>query len=499
MELAKDFSPEAEEGLIGLALNGDHAAIDYLTSLDPDAFYVTMNQYVCAAIQKVSAVDRSMVSIDTVSEQLLVTEPAELDAGFSSMYEELGGREPLEDMASSMPALRGNTDQLYDTVNGYYVKRKMHLSLVQAMRDLARAELWNVNATGMAAAHSLNNIMAGSGKKIAVDLYEGSVELTDYWMDVVKNGSEKYALPELIEEINDRTGGRLRGKTSVVAARSEMGKTSYVIQDAFELALKGFDVVFVSIEMAMLDLIVRIATLYGVISALKINSGDFTEDDVKRVKKWFEEKTKGISFKIISNKSDCDDILAELSSLNRDHNVDFVAYDFVQAVKCNRKGKFFRTDSDEIAFAYQELVNAAKRPENYWHNCFIAQLNREIEGRFSKRPKKGDIGKTDQIVQWADNLMFLHREGYYSDTDEEGDVVDDTEGTAYFGKSRGSRKIPDTKLYYNTDYGRWESLAVRAKDNANEKFNSAPAQPQNKPYGSEPIAIKMNDDEDIPF
>ena len=45
----------------------------------------------------------------------------------------------------------------------------------------------------------------------------------------------------------------------------------------------------------------------------------------------------------------------------------------------------------------------------------LAQLNRETEKRTKKRPGLSDLRDTGAIEQDADGVIFLHREGYYSE------------------------------------------------------------------------------------
>lgn len=70
----------------------------------------------------------------------------------------------------------------------------------------------------------------------------------------------------------------------------------------------------------------------------------------------------------------------------------------------------------------------------------LAQINREADKRPDKRPQIGDLKESSSLEADADSIIFAYREGFYNDTDKDGNEVDPTKCEIVIRKNRHGEK-----------------------------------------------------------
>ena len=99
----------------------------------------------------------------------------------------------------------------------------------------------------------------------------------------------------------------------------------------------------------------------------------------------------------------------------------------------------------------------------------LAQLNRQAEVSRDNRPRLNHLRESGAIEQDADVVMFVHREEYYQTNDEDRERVRG-QAEIIIAKQRNG-PIGDVKLLWQHDFTRFVNLEHRPYDEF-EQFNS---------------------------
>ena len=171
--------------------------------------------------------------------------------------------------------------------------------------------------------------------------------------------------------------------------------------------------------MTQAELAMRIISTESQIAGNTIRSGALDNNDWDRVltaveknagAPLFIDDTSGLSISLLRER---------VKQLMRRIKIEFIVVDYLQLLTSSSKRASNR--EQEIADIARGLKNLAK--ESDAPVLALAQLNRAVEGRATKRPMLSDLRESGSIEQDADNVLFIHRPGYY-DAQEPQDLAE---------------------------------------------------------------------------
>lgn len=218
-------------------------------------------------------------------------------------------------------------------------------------------------------------------------------------------------------------GGYRPGRLIVAAGRPGMGKSVFGIASARRVALKGYGVVYFSLEIdgeevAARTIAASLAMTSAPIEYSKILARDLSDWQKQKVHEAAQnlgrlpmeiDATGGVSmFEIDARVRMCADAWAR-----RQVKLGLVVIDYLGLVRPSDRYKGRKVDElGEIAWASKQL---AKR-----FGCavlLLSQLNRAVEGRDDKRPTMADLRDSGNIEEHADIVALLYRPAYYDERD----------------------------------------------------------------------------------
>ena len=200
------------------------------------------------------------------------------------------------------------------------------------------------------------------------------------------------------------------GSLTILAARPGMGKTALALNILRNVAItKRIPAAMFTLEMTAKELDMRIISGMAQISGHAIRSGKLSHeqwDALFRVVETFKntplliDETPAISISALRDRA---------RRLQIEKGIRFIVIDYLQLVSSTNKRVSCR--EQEIADISRGLKALAK--ELSVPVLCLSQLNRALEARADKRPFLSDLRESGSIEQDADNILFIHREGYY--------------------------------------------------------------------------------------
>ena len=201
------------------------------------------------------------------------------------------------------------------------------------------------------------------------------------------------------------------GTLTIIAARPAMGKTALGVNIMCNAALRGgIPVGFFSLEMTANELIIRLICGESEVNGEAIRQQKMTDSEWSRVLSSAESLTKA---NIFINQTPAVDIslLKELAKrMQRTHGIRLLIVDYLQLITSSQRR--IQSREQEVATISRGLKLIAK--ELSIPVIAMSQLNRGTDARADKKPILSDLRESGSIEQDADNVLFIHRDDYYS-------------------------------------------------------------------------------------
>jgi replicative DNA helicase len=193
------------------------------------------------------------------------------------------------------------------------------------------------------------------------------------------------------------------------------------------------------------------------------------------------------------------EVRAKARRLKAMHNIKVVFVDYLQLMHDRVASKENR--QQEIATISRGL-KALGRELNI-PIVALAQLNRQVEGRTSKRPMMSDLRESGALEQDADVIILLHREEYYWDKKQR------TEKSDEYAKIQGKAELIIDKqrngptgvvdLHFNEMFARFDNAApgfVREEGYSRSSYSESDFAPEPAPRED---FVPAAEDESAPF
>ncbi len=202
------------------------------------------------------------------------------------------------------------------------------------------------------------------------------------------------------------TSGLNNSDLLILAARPGMGKTSFAVNIATNLARTTDKAVAIfSLEMSREQLATRMLSSEALVNSNSLRTGMIMPQDWEKLAlgasslskmNIYVDDTAGITVPQMKAK------------LRRVKNLGLVMIDYLQLMESAKKNANRVNEVSEITRQLKLMAKELNVPV-----ITLSQLNRAAEGRPNHRPILADLRESGSIEQDADIIMFLFREGYY--------------------------------------------------------------------------------------
>lgn len=456
---------ELEEAVLA-ALMTEPKAIDRI-NLRSDDFYSQKHQVIFSAITRIRE-KRETVDLLTVMNELKAT----------GTLEEAGGVAYLAEVSDKI-ASASHVEHHAAIIRQKALARRI---IAQSYNVIQRAydETEDVQDVMEYLESSFTELRTGSTNSHYIDTKTAIKRTLNYLIEIQerRERGETIAIPTGLNSLDNAfNGGWTAPDLVIIGGRPSMGKTQFALHFARTAAAHNKHCLFISIEMTVEQLIMRILTEDERLHLYDMKKGQLNTEHWKAI----DEKTRELENSTLyiaddHNVRNLSEIKSNARKLHRNGRLDLLIVDYLQLIKTNQA---FGTRDIEIGYITGELKNLAK--ELNIPVILLAQLSRPPKGARVQLPVLSDLRESGNIEQDADKVIFPHRPSYYDPNarDKYGNSWENR-GVLIIGKDREGLK--DQVIHFKTD------------DRFKKIFDDIERDYRNENYSDEP-----DDSDDLPF
>lgn len=328
----------------------------------------------------------------------------------SGGLKDIGGAPYLSDLLNAVPT-SANIEHYGQIVKGHFMKRRL-ITLSSRMVEKAFDETGDVKMLLDSAESEIFSLAQQQNHRDFVELKDILAESFERLDEFIKNGNSFRGVPSGYVDLDNKLAGMQAANLIILAARPGIGKTTFALNIALNVATKSkMPVGFFSLEMSKEELVDRLLVGQADIDAWRLKTGRLSDDDYKSLTAAmgtladapiFIDDTPGISILEMRTKA---------RKLKAEKNLQLLVVDYLQLADAGRR---FDSRVQEVSFVSQGLKNLAR--ELKIPVLALSQLSRAVEQRGGhKKPQLSDLRESGAIEQDADVVMFL----YYEDDSED--------------------------------------------------------------------------------
>jgi replicative DNA helicase len=403
------YSQEAEEAVIGAVLLDPSSFLSIASFLKIDDFFFHRHKKIWEGMLRIHERNDGIDQI-TLAEEL----------ENMRVLDEIGGRSYL------LQVMTNTGSSVYVEVYGRMVERtairRRLLEAADKIKSVAMDEALNIDSVISAAEEQLFNVTDQRVKREFVPLWDALSKYYDRVEYMLQNRSESSGVPTGFRDLDMLLGGFQKSDLLVFAGRPGMGKTSWLLTAAMNVARFGGRVAIFTMEMGVEQLVQRMVSMESGVNVQKLRLARLDHQDVSR----FTEAVGRISsFPIFIDDTPAMSPLemrTKCRRLKHEFGLDLVIVDYMQLM--NAGGSYENNRVQEISFISRSLKELAR--ELNVPLISAAQLSRAVEQRQDKRPVLSDLRESGSIEQDADIVMFLYRDEIYNEATEfpnQADVI----------------------------------------------------------------------------
>ena len=408
------FSITAEQSLLGSLLIDPNAITQVADVISAYDFYVSEHPYIYLVIQELFATNKKIDYVTIID--TLVTK---------GIYDKAGGENYIRQLVGAVPTARNVKD--YARI----VKEKAMLrGLIDAGQEIVKAatsEQDSVESIVEFAEQKIYAVAEGRENKNFIPIRELINNLYRNLDELSKNGIEARGVKTQFKDLDAMMGGLGNSDMVLIGARPGMGKTSFALNIAANVAQNTKKAVCIfSLEMSADQLVSRIISSEALIDSYVLRTGALTMDDHKKLA---EAVSRLSGLDILVDDTPGISVTGMKAKLRRVNNLGLVIIDYLQLMQSDRRIDNRVQEVAEISRGLKIMAKELNVPV-----ICLSQLSRNTESRQSKKPMLSDLRDSGSIEQDADIVLFLYRDTYYKDigaTQEgEGEAIEDTANTA---------------------------------------------------------------------
>jgi len=467
---------DLEEAVLGAMMLEKHKLSEVIEIIKPEVFYKEEHQRIFAAIQRLFGQVKP-VDILTVTEEL--RQKGELDL--------VGGPYYIATLTNRVVS-SANIEWHARILIQKFIQRELIRISSDIIHD-AYEDTTDVFDLLDKAEGNLFSVSESSLRKSFRSMHDIIKEAIEGIKTRSKQEEGLIGVGSGFTELDRITAGWQKSDLIILASRPGMGKTALALTMARNIAVDFKKPVAVfTLEMAAVQLVMRLISSETEIPAEKLKKGALNENEWERL---YTKTANLIDAPLYIDDTPALTIFelrAKSRRLKAQHKIELIVLDYLQLMQGAQEHKGNR--EQEISSISRSLKALAKELDI--PIIALSQLSREVEKRNVKKPILSDLRESGSIEQDADMVLFIYRPEYYKmDEDAYGGP---TQGVAEISIAK-NRNGPtkDLKLKFEASFAKFSDLEI----DYSFADNISPGSSFDTPKRTRTVPSKMNDDDAI--
>ncbi len=389
-------SIEAEQSVLGAIISQPSVLPDVIELIKPEYFYNDQHKALYSIMLQMNSMS---LPVDIVT----VLNEAEKQHIFESPAE---GRRYLAEIGNMLPST-ANIQSYCKIVADKYFLRSLSF-VAKTILDEVQSGEQDAQLLLDSAEQKIYDIRQGKDVRGLVPLSEAIAEAYDRLGKISGPDKEKYVGARtgftLLDSI---TSGLNKSDLIIIAARPGMGKTSFAMNIATNVARRAEkEVVTFNLEMSKEQIATRILSTEALVESNTLRNGRISGDD------WVKLATSAgylSTLPLYIDDTASMTVQQMKAKLRRTKNLGLVIIDYLQLMESTSRSDNRVTVISEITRQLKVMAKELNVPV-----ILLSQLSRAVESRTDKRPMLSDLRESGSIEQDADIVLFLYRDAYYN-------------------------------------------------------------------------------------
>lgn len=306
------------------------------------------------------------------------------------------------------------------------VQKAVRRRLIKASSDIAELgfdEEKNIQELLETAESELFSVSEAGTKQDLVSLEYILTESFDRIEELHRDKGKLRGVKTGYRDFDNLTAGLQKSDLLILAARPAMGKSTFALNMAYNIASREKQSVLVfSLEMSKEQLVDRMLAEAAGVDAWNIRTGNLSDDDFEKLSTAMGEMAEAPIF--IDDTPGLTVLEMRTKARREAHNqpLGLIIVDYLQLMSGSRGGgnDFNRVQEvSEISRGLKLIARELNVPV-----IALSQLSRSVESRSPQIPMLSDLRESGSIEQDADLVMFLYREDYYNPETDRQHITD---------------------------------------------------------------------------
>lgn len=366
------------------------------------------------------------------------------------LFEEIGGQNYLTELINCVP------NALHVATYAKSVQKKRILrNLIDSafnINDLGYNEGEDPEVLLDQAEKMIFEIAQKSIQKKFTPIKDALVEAFERFDRLSHYSGELRGVTTGFRDLDEKLSGLQKSDLIILAARPSMGKSSFALDIARQVATKGKAAVGIfSLEMSTDQIIDRMLSAQANVDLWRLRNGRLSDDDAQRLAMAAGELENAPIFINDMAAMGVLQIKAMARRLQSQHQLGLLVIDYLQLMQPSSTTTNVVQQVSEISRSLKILARELNVPI-----LALSQLSRAVEQRMPPVPRLSDLRESGSLEQDADIVMFIYREDKYKQNTDKKNIA-----TIIIAKHRNG-PTGHIDLFFDGDKASFKNLAKEA-------------------------------------